>query len=119
MNERSIAFFFGAIAGVLLLVGAFLNLVVGIALGASGHGFGGVAFAVLEGIIGLVTLFFTFIAAAPRSNLAFGAGVVLIVLALIDYLLLDFERTILSLLGVVFTLIAGIFYLLSAASHHR
>jgi hypothetical protein len=119
MNERSIAFLFGAVAGVLLLVGALLSLVVGVALGATGHGFEGVVFGVLEGIMGLVTLFFTLIAAAPRSNLEFGGGVVLIVVALIDYLILDFGRSLLAILAVVFTLIAGIFYLLSAASRHR
>jgi hypothetical protein len=119
MNERSIAFIFGALAGVLLLVGALLSLVVGIALGASGHGFGGVVFGVLEGVMGLVTLFFAFVAAAPRTNLEFGAGIVLIVLALLDYFLLGFGRSVLAIVAVIFTLIAGIFYLLSAASRHR
>lgn len=113
---RRIAFLFGLLSALLLIVAGSLDLIGGFIFLATGSGVhalrawaGWVLFVVLGIVIGL----FAAIGRGPGNDRAMAAGVVLIVISIVGWLGLGLGNGVLALLGALFALIAGILFLVS------
>ncbi len=115
-GDRRIALVFGVIAAALLLVDALLRLAFGVFYFVRGRelaALGSTGSAVIFLVIGLVIGFFAVLGRSRGQDRSLAVGVVLIVLALVGLLALGFAGNVLALLAAVFTLIAGILFLVA------
>jgi hypothetical protein len=116
-DERRLAFLFGALAAILLvLVGAidFVGGFVFLAFGLGGHALGAWARSILVVVVGIIVGAFAFYGSSGPKERAFGAGIILVVLAFVGWFGLGFGGGVLELLAAIFALVSGILYLLSA-----
>lgn len=107
---------FGVIAGVLLVVDAVLRFLVGFVFLATGRelaALGSVDEAVIFLVLGLVIGFFAILGRSRDADRSLAVGVILIVLAIVGWLALGFATSLLAVLAAVFTLIAGILFLVA------
>jgi uncharacterized membrane protein len=89
---------------------------IGIVFLATGRGLaalGSADEAVIFLVLGLVIGFFAVLGQSRAADRSLAAGVVLIVLAIVGWLALGFAGSLLAILAAVFTLIAGILFLVS------
>lgn len=115
-GDRRLALIFGVIGAVLLVAAAAIRLLVGVVLLATGHqldALGSVNEAVVFLVVGLIIGFFSILGRSRGADRSVTVGVVLIVLALVGWLALGFGSSVLAILGAVFTLIAGILFLVA------
>lgn len=115
-GDRRLGLIFGVIAAVLLIVDATLRFLVGVVFLATGHGLEAhtsVAEAVILLVVGLLIGFFAILGRSRDTDRGLAAGAILIVLALIGWLALGFESSVLAILAAVFALIAGILFLVA------
>jgi hypothetical protein len=115
-SDRRLGLTFGVIAAALLVVDAFLRLLFGVVLLASGHAHaaaGSVGGAVIFLVVGLLIGLFAVLGRTRDSERSLAAGVILIVLALVGWLALGFGGSLLAILAAVFALIAGILFLVA------
>lgn len=116
-DDRRIAFLFGALGAILLVLDGAIDFVGGfvfLAFGLGSHALGAWERSILFVVVGLIVGFFAFFGMSGKRDRAFGSGVILIVLAIVGWLGLGFGGGILELLASVFTLISGLLYLLSS-----
>lgn len=116
-GDRRIGLIFGAVATALLLIDALLRFAFGFLYLVRGRelaAVGSTGSAVIFLIIGLVIGFFAVLGRSRGQDRSLAAGIVLIVLALLGLLALGFTGSILALLAAVFTLIAGVLFLVAA-----
>jgi hypothetical protein len=107
---------FGVIGAVLLVIAATLRFLAGAVLLATGRGFaalGSADEAVIFLVLGLVIGFFAILGRSRDADRSLAAGIVLIVLALVGWLALGFGSSVLAILAAIFTLIAGILFLVA------
>jgi len=115
-GDRRLALVFGVVGAVLLVLDALLRFLFGVVLLVSGHthaGAGSVGGAVIFLVVGLLIGFFALLGRARSQDRSLAAGIILIVLALVGWLALGFGGSLLAILAVVFTLIAGILFLVA------
>lgn len=112
MRPRSLGRFFGLVAAGLLVVAALVTAVIGVTSFLLTHntraGINETSRAVIEFVVGMLVLFFSLVGGRLIPSYTLAAGVVLVVLALVGWLLLGFGGDLLSLFGALFALIAGI-----------
>jgi hypothetical protein len=122
MNERSIAAILGILGGVILLIGALVSLIYGlafVALGKPSIGIGSLGFSVIEAVMGLLIIFFALLAASRSMDLTLAGGIVLFVLAIVGWGILGFGGSVLATIGLLLALVAGLLYLVAAMSRGR
>jgi hypothetical protein len=115
-SDRRLALVFGVIAAVLLIADAVLRFLVGIAFLATGRGLaalGSVDEAVIFLVVGLVIGFFAILGRSRTAERNLAVGIILVVLAIVGWLALGFSTSLLAILAAVFTLIAGILFLVA------
>jgi hypothetical protein len=115
-GDRRLGLIFGVIAAVLLIVDAVLRFLVGIVFLATDRRFaalGSVDSAVIFLVLGLVIGFFAILGRSRAADRSIAVGAVLVVIALVGWLALDFASSVLAILAAVFTLIAGILFLVA------
>jgi hypothetical protein len=115
-GDRRLALIFGVIAAVLLVVDAILRFLVGVVFLATGRelaALGSVNEAVIFLVLGLVIGFFSVMGRSRSADSSLAVGVILVVLALVGWLALGFAGSLLAILAAVFTLIAGILFLVA------
>jgi len=113
---RKIAFLFGLVSAVLLIVAGTIDFIGGfifLALGSGSHALRAWADWVLLVVVGVVIGLFAAIGRGPGNDRAMASGVVLIVVAIVGWLGLGLGNGVLALLGALFCLIAGILFLVS------
>ena len=116
-EDRRVAFLFGALGAVLLVLDGAIQFVGGfvfLAFGLGSHAIGAWERSVLFVVVGFIVGFFAFLGHSGPRDRAFASGVILVVLAIVGWLGLGFGGGILELLASVFALISGILYLLSS-----
>jgi hypothetical protein len=116
-DDRRIAFLFGALGAILLVLDGLIDFVGGfvfIAFGLGSHALGAWERSILFVVVGFIVGVFAFYGLSGQRDRAFASGVILVVLAVVGWLGLGFGGGILELLASIFTLISGILYLLSA-----
>jgi len=116
-GTRGIAFLFAllaallfVVAGVVDFVGAFLFL----AFGSGGHAFGAWYHSVIFVVVGVLVGAFAIFGHSGDRERTLAAGVILVVLAVVGWLALGFGGDLLGVLGALFSLIAGILFLVAS-----
>jgi|HubBroStandDraft_1064217.scaffolds.fasta_scaffold03167_10 hypothetical protein len=115
-GDRRLAFVFGLLGALLLVLAAVVRFFLGVVFLATGHGYlgvGSLAESVLYLVIGLIVGLFAFLGQRRGADRAVMAGIVLIVLAIVGWFTLGFGGSILALLGAVFALISGIVFVIA------
>ncbi len=115
-SDRRIGSIFGYLGAALLGIGGIVRLVAGIvdlAGGRSARAFGAFEEALLLIAVALIVGFFAALGSSRATERSLGAGVVLIVLALVGWAILGFGSGVLGLLGIVMVLVAGIVFVVA------
>lgn len=113
MRDRELALGLGLAAALLLFLGFLVDLVFAAADLLRGHLPTGVGFPVIELVVAVLTAGFSLYGAARGSDNALPAGVLLVVLGILDWGLLGFDRGFFSLLAVALTVLAGVLFMLA------
>lgn len=115
-GDRRLGMVFGVLGAVLLVAAAVVRFFVGVLFLATGHGIdalGSVNDAVIFLVVGLVIGFFAILGRSRGNDRSLVAGVILVVLAIVGWFALGFGSSVLAILGAIFTLIAGILFLVA------
>jgi hypothetical protein len=115
-DNRGIAFLFGLLGALLLVIAgvvAFVGGFVSLAVGSGSHALGDWGRSVLYVVIGMVIGFFAALGHSGNRDRTFASGLILVVLAIVGWVGLGFVGALLALIGALFALIAGILYLVS------
>ena len=115
-GTRGLAFLFGVVAALLLIVAAIVDFVGGfvfLAFGSGGHAFGVWSRSVVEVVVGILVGAFAVFGRAGDRERSVGAGAILVVLAVAGWFVLGLGGEILALLATIFALIGGILFLVS------
>jgi len=116
-GDRNLAFLFGALGAILLILDGLIDFVGGVvflALGFGGHALIAWDRSVIDVVVGLIIGLFAVIGRTGARDRAVAAGVILVVLAIVGWFGLGFAGGVLALLAALFALLSGILYLLSA-----
>jgi len=114
---RNLAWLLGLLAALFLVFAGIIDFVGGfvfLALGLGGHALGSWARSVVYVVVGLLFGLFAMVGRSGPADRALGAGVVLVVLAVVGWLGLGFGGELLALLAALFALISGILFLVSS-----
>ena len=115
-DDRRLGMIFGLLGGLLIVLDGLLRGISGavlLAIGRSGAALGAWEHGILLIIGGLLLAFFAFYGRRGNRDRSLAAGVILIVLPILGWFVLGFGSGILSLVGAVLALIAGLLYLVS------
>jgi hypothetical protein len=113
-TEREIGHLFGLIGGVLVLAGGLFATAYGVTDLVLGHAAAAAAAlggAVVLFVVGGLVLLFAHLANHGWEARPVASGVVLVVLALVDWAALGFGPNVLALVGGILALLAGVLYL--------
>jgi len=116
-QNRRIAFLFGALAAVLFVVSGVIDFVGGfvfLALGSGGPAIAAWGRSLVDVVVGLIVGGFAVLGRTGPSDRALAPGVVLVVIAIVGWFGLGLANGVLAILAVLFCLIAGLIFLLSA-----
>lgn len=116
-GNRGLAFAFGIIGALLLILVGVIDFVGGfvfLALGNGGHALVSWDRAVIYVVVGVVAGLFAGLGHSGGNDRSVAAGAILVVLALVGWLGLGFGGDLIGLLAALFFLISGILYLLSS-----
>ncbi|HYB79781.1 MAG TPA: hypothetical protein VEG66_08515 [Thermoplasmata archaeon] len=117
-GNRGIAFMFGVLGAILLIVAAAADFIGGfvlLAFGSGGHALGAWGRSVIDIVMALLVGLFSVFGRSGDRERTLAAGVVLVVLAFVGWFALGLAGEILALVGVLFALIAGILFLVTSA----
>ena len=114
-GDRRLGFYFGVLGAVLLVLDALLRFARGVVFLATGFphaATGSLAASILFVVVGLLIGFFAFVGRHPDPDRSLAAGVILVVIAILGWLVLGFGSSLLAILAGILTIIAGILFLL-------
>lgn len=114
-GDRRLGFYFGLLAAVLLALAAILRFVLGVVVLATGHGIAAIGpfgSSLIFVVAALLIGFFSFVGRRPDADRSLAAGVVLIVIAVLGWLVLGFSGSVLAILAGVLAIVGGILFLL-------
>ncbi|HEV2231630.1 MAG TPA: hypothetical protein VGS18_05545 [Thermoplasmata archaeon] len=118
LTERRLGWGFGLLGGLLIVLGALVSLVVS----AADLVVGRFPFAIDAGVdatvlfvVGLLALFFAYLARGPWSDRPISGGVLLAVVAFLGWVFVGVGGNVLALIGLVFVFLSGILFLVSPA----
>jgi hypothetical protein len=114
-SERRLAFLLGVLGAVLLALDALVRFALGVVFLATGHpfaAFGTLGLSVVFVVVAILIGFFSMWGRSAVSDRSLGAGVVLIVIAVLGWLVLGFSGSLLAVLAGVLTLVAGVLFLI-------
>jgi hypothetical protein len=115
-GDRRLGMMFGLVGALLLILAGLLDLVSGVVFVAFGHGsraFGAWSESVVLIVVGVLIGFFAFFGRTHDRDRSFAAGLILVVLAVVGWLVLGFATGVVPLLGSVFVLVGGVLFLAS------
>ena len=115
-DERRLALIFGLLGALLLIIEGLLDLLTGVVLLAFGHGLralGAWDHALLLTIFGILVGFFAFFGRSRSGDRSLAAGVVLLVIALLGWLVFGLPTGLLGVLGSILVIISGLLFLVS------
>ena len=117
-GNRGLAFMFGVLSALLLIVAAAVAFVGGflfLAFGYGGHALGAWGRSIIDVVVALLVGLFSVFGRSGDRERTLAAGIVLVVLAFVAWFALGLVGDILALIGVLFALIAGILFLVAAS----
>jgi hypothetical protein len=111
---RGLALGLGVLGGILIVLEGLVDGIRGavlLALGHTGYALGAWSASLLFVLLGIVLIVVAFYGRSARPDGSRAAGLVLVIIPLLGFLLFGFLNGILVLLGAVLVLVAGILYL--------
>jgi hypothetical protein len=118
LTERKLGWGFGLLGGVLIIAGAVVSAFVGtfdLAMGRFAGALGAGSEAVLAFTVGVLALFFAWLAHRSWSDRPIIAGILLVVIAAIGWGVTGLGGNVFVLLGALFVFLAGVLFLLQPA----
>jgi hypothetical protein len=115
-DERRLALILGLLGALFLVLEGLIDLFAGVVLLAFGHGLralGAWDHAIILTIVGLIVGFFAVFGRSRAGDRSIAAGVVLIVIALLGWLVLGLPNGILGVLGSILAIFSGLLYLVA------
>jgi len=116
-GDRNLAFLFGVLGALILILAGIFNFFGGfvlLAFGLGGHAVAAWGRSLVDLIVGILIGLFASIGRAGGKDRALSAGVILVVLAVVGWLGLGLGGGLLELLAALFALIAGVLYILAS-----
>lgn len=117
-GNRGLALLFGLLAALVFILAAVIDFVGGfvfLVVGSGGHALGAWGRSVIDLVVGLLVGLFAVLGRSGDRDRTVAAGVVLVVLAFVGWFGLGFGDELLALVAVLFALVSGILYLVSAS----
>jgi hypothetical protein len=114
-TERGIGHIFGLVAGLLVAVGGLIALLFAVANTVLGHPYSAVAAgseAIVLFVVGGLILLFTHLGEHAWKDRPLTTGVLLVVLAVVGWATLGYGSNVVALIGGLFALVAGVLYLI-------
>jgi hypothetical protein len=115
LTERRLGFGFGLLGGVMILLGALVSVVVGTVDLVARHPYGAlgaVSAALILAVVGGLALFFAYLGHREWSGRPLATGILLVVVAVIGWAVLGLAGNVITLIGVIFVLLAGVLFLI-------
>lgn len=115
-ENRGIAFLFGILGALLLIVAGAIDFVGGfvfLVVGSGGHALGAWGRSVIDVVVGLLVGVFAVFGRSGDRDRTVVSGAVLVVLAFAGWFALGLGGNLIALFGVLFALISGIIFLVS------
>jgi hypothetical protein len=115
-ENRRLGMVFGLVGALFLLLEGLVDLVSGVVFVSLGHGYralGAVQESFILIAIGLLIGIFSVFGRTRGEDRALASGVVLIVLVVVGWFALGFSSGVLAILGSVFVLLGGFFFLIA------
>lgn len=119
VGNRGLAFLLGLLGALLLIIAGVVDFVGGfvfLAFGAGGHALGAWARSVIDVVVGILVGLFAAVGHSGGSDRSLGAGVVLVVLAVVGWFALGFGGELIALIAALFVLLSGILYLVAVGA---
>jgi hypothetical protein len=120
LTERRIGYGFGLLGGLLILVGALWNLVLGTVAVVTRHPYiavGAYTGTVVLFVVGGLALFFAYLGHGAWRDRSLASGILLVLLAGIGWLVLGLGANVFALIGGLFVFLAGVLYLIEPTRH--
>jgi hypothetical protein len=114
-TEERVGFSFGLLGGVIFFLAALVALALGMVDLVAGGTVGALnawSEAVLLVVVGGLTLFFSYLGHTSWRTRSFSSGLLLVVVALVGAVVIGLGANLVALIGVIFTALAGILYLI-------
>jgi len=118
LTEQRLGYGFGLLGGALIALGGLVSLVVGAADLVLGRPFGAVSAvgnAVILFVVGGLALFFAWLARHDWSSRPFASGLLLAILAIVGWVVVGIDASLLALIGSLFVFLAGVMFLIEPA----
>lgn len=115
-SDRNLAFLLGIFGAILLVLAGVAYFFFGfvlLALGLGGHALGAWDRSVIDVVVGILVGVFAVFGRSGSEDRTLGAGIALIVLAIVGWFGLGFGGGIVELLASLLTLLSGILYLVA------
>ena len=118
LTEQRLGYGFGLLGGALIVLGGVMSLIVGAADLALGRPFGAIGAAsnaLVLFVVGGLVMFFAWLARHDWSSRPFASGILLAVLAIVGWVIVGIDASLLALIGSLFAFLAGVLFLIEPA----
>jgi hypothetical protein len=115
LTERTVGYGFGLLGGLLMLLGAFVAMALGIVDLAGARPLAALAAwseTVILIVVGGLALFFAYMGQHAWKERSITSGLLLVVLAAIGWTVLGFGGNVIALVGALFVLLGGVLFLI-------
>jgi hypothetical protein len=116
-SNRAVGFLFGILGAILIVLEGLLDFIRSALFLAIGHpliAWDEFTASILFVVLGIVFAVLAMLGRSRGNDRALASGVVMVVLALLGLVVLGFANGLVGLLGTIFVLIGGIFYIVEA-----
>ncbi len=118
MTEQRLGYGFGLVGGALIALAGVVSLVVAAIVAVAGHPFGAASAAggaIVLFVVGGLAMFFAWLARHDWSGRPFASGVLLVLLAIVGWVVVGLDASLLALVGSLFVFLAGVLFLIEPA----
>lgn len=118
LTERRLGWGFGLLGGLLIVLAAFVSVLVGTIDLIAGHPMGALGAgseAIGWFVVGVLALFFSYLAARPWKDHPMTAGLLLVLLSIVGWAVLGLGGSVPALVGALFVLLSGLLFLVQPA----
>ncbi|HZY91875.1 MAG TPA: hypothetical protein VFG07_03750 [Thermoplasmata archaeon] len=118
LTERTLGYGFGLLGGLLIVIGALMALMVGVADLVVSHPIGTInawSESVVLFVVGGLALFFAYLGAHSWRDRGLVSGTMMVIIAVLGWAVLGLGSDIVALVGAIFVLLSGVLFLLEPA----
>ena len=114
LTERNLGYGFGLLGGLLIVIGAIVALMTGVADLVLSHPFATInawSESVVLFVVGALALFFAYLGQHSWRDRGLVSGIMMVVVAVLGWTVLGLGTNLVALVGAIFVLLSGILYL--------